>query len=332
MQTSPPSPVLAALDLGTNNCRLLVARARNDGFVVLDSFSRIVRLGEGLAATGSLSDAAQARTVAALHACARIMRRHRVERARCVATEACRRAANGSAFLERAHEATGIAFEVLDPLEESRLALLGCLPLVDPAAEHVLVLDIGGGSTEFAWLERPAGGPGRLRSACSVPLGVVTLAEAFDGGDGPAFRAMADHVAGRFVALEDRERIGRAVAGRRVQMLGTSGTVTTLAALHLGLPRYDRRRVDGLTLRTPDLRRVTATLCAMSPAERKAHPCIGPGRADLVIAGCAILEAAQAVWPMPALRVADRGVREGILHLLAGRGLDTASDQAAVPA
>ncbi|WGF86433.1 Ppx/GppA phosphatase family protein [Marinivivus vitaminiproducens] len=326
---NPSAPVLAALDLGTNNCRLLVARPHAQGFDVLDSFSRIVRLGQGLGQDGRLSDAAQERTLAALRVCARIMAKRQVGLARCVATAACRQASNGAAFLDRVRKNTGISFEILGAEEESRLAFLGCLPLIDRAARHVLVIDIGGGSTELFWLERcPIEGPVH-RCALSVPIGVVGLAEMFGGGaNGATFQAMVDRVETAFRPLEERHGINAGITGQPVQMLGTSGTVTTLAALHMKLTRYDRRRVDGVALAQDAIRDVAERLQRMTHAQRAAHGCIGPGRADLVIAGCAILEAIQRIWPMPSLRVADRGVREGILHLLAGRSLaaDLATD------
>ena len=314
---------MAALDLGTNNCRLLVARARDPGFEVLESFSRIVRLGEGVATTGRLSAAAEERTLQALRICARIMARRRVGPTRCVATAACRRADNGPAFLERVERTTGLAFEILDGAEESRLALLGCLPLVEDRARHVLVLDIGGGSTELAWLDR-AGARPVLAHSISLPIGVVGLAEQFgEVVDDAAYAAMVASVSARLEPLAcDLPRLDWAAP--EVQMIGTSGTVTTLAALHLGLERYERRRVDGVEVVFEALRPVATRLRGMTLAEREAHRCIGPGRADLVVAGSAILEAAHALWPVPRLRVADRGLREGILHELARADLDPA--------
>jgi exopolyphosphatase / guanosine-5'-triphosphate,3'-diphosphate pyrophosphatase len=315
--------MLAALDLGTNNCRLLVARVCPGGFEIVDSFSRIVRLGEGVAASGRLAEGAMARTVAALRVCARIMARHGVRRARCVATEACRRAVNGAAFLARVRRATGLRFEILPREEEANLALLGCLPLIDPAARQVLVVDIGGGSTEVVWLDRAGAAPA-YQIALSLPCGVVSLSESFgrDAADDATFEAMVGHVSAALRRTEATCRIApRLAAEAGLQMLGTSGTVTTLAALHLGLPRYDRRRVDGIELDFSAIDAVSRALRGMDNAARAAHPCIGQGRADLVVAGCAILEAVHRCWPAARLRVADRGVREGILHALMGRSL-----------
>jgi exopolyphosphatase / guanosine-5'-triphosphate,3'-diphosphate pyrophosphatase len=317
---------MAALDLGTNNCRLLVARPLGASFEVIDSFARIVRLGEGVASSGRLNERAIARTIAALRVCARIIARHDVGQLRCVTTEACRRARNGSEFLDRVRRVTGLVFEILSHEEEARLALLGCVPLIDPAAEHVLLVDIGGGSTEFLWLERGAGaGAAILRCVCSVPVGVVALAEAFPTEPDPqTFESMVRRVQTLLVPIEATHKIRRRLETGSCQLLGTSGTVTTLAALHLGLTRYDRRRIDGQIIDPAAITAVSERLRAMTNAERAAHSCIGPGRADLVVAGCAILEAVLRSWPPGQLRVADRGLREGILQGLLGRTLEEA--------
>lgn len=322
-QARPGNGRLAALDLGTNNCRLLIAQPTEDGFRVLDSFSRIVRLGEGLATSGRLDERAMVRTLGALQVCRRIMERHRVARARCVATEACRRASNGADFLRRVWRATGIRLELLGEDEEARLAMLGCLSLVDPQADQILMLDIGGGSTEILWLDRhevlDGGEPGH---ALSMPLGVVTLSESFGGaGDPAAYPRMVEAVFDRLVAANRLPLRFRASGGPRLQMLGTSGTVTTLAAVHLGLRRYDRRQVDGISLPFSVIHAVSRRLRELGEAERAAHPCIGDGRADLVVAGCAILDAVHRLWPVDRLQVADRGLREGILNALLGRSL-----------
>lgn len=306
--------VYAALDLGTNNCRMLVARPIAEGFRVVDAFSRITRLGEGVAATGKLSTVAMDRTVQALRACADKMNRNRVTRARLVATEACRRAANCDDFSRRVRGETGLDLEIISARDEAALALGGCSSLMRPEFPWALVFDIGGGSTELVWVRNAPAGP-ELRGVVSLPLGVVTLAEQMgEALHNPAGYALTvAQIATRLAAFEAEHAITRRLLLGEVQMLGTSGTVTTLAALHLNLDRYDRAAVDGLDLRLTDVAAVTAMLLGMSPAERVAHPCIGTERADLVIAGCAILEAMCRLWPLSSLRVADRGVREGIL-------------------
>jgi exopolyphosphatase / guanosine-5'-triphosphate,3'-diphosphate pyrophosphatase len=307
--------VYAALDLGTNNCRLLVARRSETGFQVIDAFSRIVRLGEKLAATGELGRAAMDRSVEALHVCSAKLRRRMVTRFRGVATEACRRAGNGAEFLGRVARETGIALEIIAPHEEAELALAGCAPLLDPAIPRAILFDIGGGSTEVIWLTQEAGKGWRIVDSISLGCGVVSFAECF-GGDRIAprdYEAMVERIATLLAPFEARHGIAAAVASGGVQMLGTSGTVTTIAGVRMDLPRYQRSLIDGCWLRLIDITESSRKLAEMDWAGRAAHPCIGPSRADLVVAGCAILEAICRLWPVANLRVADRGLREGII-------------------
>ncbi|MEO1694661.1 MAG: Ppx/GppA phosphatase family protein [Pseudomonadota bacterium] len=323
-------PIYGALDLGTNNCRLLVARPSRRGFVVLDSFSRIIRLGEGLGASGALSEAAMARTIQALRICASKMRRNAVSRARLVATQACRMASNGAEFVERVQRQTGLDLEVLSQENEARLAVAGCATLLDRNCDLALVFDIGGGSSELVWLDLSGRGDGpsigsrgalseaRMVAWTSLPVGVVTLAERFDGRavTPESFEAMVADVLGALEPFERQHGMRERIRNSRVHFLGTSGTVTTVAGIRLELPRYDRRQVDGCWLATEDARAVAARLLAQSYEQRCAEPCIGRERADLVLAGCAILEALLRLWPTERLRVADRGLREGILSTL----------------
>jgi exopolyphosphatase/guanosine-5'-triphosphate,3'-diphosphate pyrophosphatase len=309
-------PTYAALDLGTNNCRLLVARATRDGFRVIDAFSRIIRLGEGITASGRLSEAAIVRAVEALRVCRSKMRNRGVTRARLIATEACRSAENGVAFLERVRSEVGIELEIVDRETEALLAATGCTPLVDPQADGVILFDIGGGSSELVRLGRavpvPHGPPHpEIRGWISIPLGVVTLAERHGGVtvSRETFERMIDEVA-VFVERFKAEH-GNSLSG--LHLLGTSGTVTTIAGVYLELPRYERRRVDGCWLRNAQVTDVVERLLAMSYQDRVANPCIGAERADLVLAGCAILEAIRRAFPCERLRVADRGLREGML-------------------
>jgi exopolyphosphatase / guanosine-5'-triphosphate,3'-diphosphate pyrophosphatase len=306
----------AALDLGTNNCRLLIARPSGDSFRVIDAFSRIIRLGEGVSATGRLSDGAIARAVTALSICRDKMRSRAVTRARLIATEACRAAANGAEFLQVIREQVGIDLEIVDRETEADLAATGCTPLIDPQARGVVLFDIGGGSSELVLLaqsEPARRGPPKpvVRSWVSLPVGVVTLAERHGGMrvDRALFEVMVAEVAVHAAPFTSAH--GSAIDG--VHMLGTSGTVTTIAGIHLNLPRYDRRRVDGCWLSETEVTRVIDRLLAMTYEERVANACIGSERADLVLAGCAILEAIRRAFPCPRLRVADRGLREGIL-------------------
>jgi exopolyphosphatase/guanosine-5'-triphosphate,3'-diphosphate pyrophosphatase len=314
--TGERATTYAALDLGTNNCRLLVARASGQGFRVIDAFSRIIRLGEGIATTGRISDAAIARAVEALSVCRDKITARSVSRMRLIATEACRAASNGEAFLSEIAAKVGIVLEVIDRETEALLAATGCTPLIEPQARGVVLFDIGGGSSEIVRMGQaaPAGaGPPqpRIEGWTSLPLGVVTLAEKFGGVDvtPQSFAAMIDCVADALTPFVARH--GGDIEG--MHLLGTSGTVTTVAGVHLRLPRYERRRVDGCWMSGGDIDAVVGALAAMSYKERVANPCIGAERADLVLAGCAILEAIRRAFPCPRLRVADRGLREGML-------------------
>ena len=307
----------AALDLGTNNCRLLVARPAREGFRIVDAFSRIVRLGEGVSGSGSLSEQAIRRTLAALEICRDKINVRGVSRARLIATEACRIATNGAEFISRVYERTGLELEIVDRETEAHLAAAGCAALADPAAKGVLLFDIGGGSSEIVWLGQGRPGSsdvrGRVRHWASLKLGVVTLAEKF-GGVHVTPELFEDMVA--YVRGELAEFCARVEVETRCDyfhLLGTSGTVTTLAGVHLGLLRYDRRRVDGLWMNDDEIEDALDHLRGMSYEQRVANGCIGSERADLVLAGCAILEANRQAFPSRRVRIADRGLREGIL-------------------
>lgn len=322
-------PVYAALDLGTNNCRLLMAVPGRPGqFRVVDAFSRIVRLGEGLAANGRLGEAAMDRAIEALKVCADKLRQRTVSRARLIATEACRSAENGAEFLARVETETGLLLEIIDRRTEARLAVSGCGSLVERDTDGVVLFDIGGGSSEIALVDVSRQRTPRLAnhivSWTSLPVGVVSLAERFGGRHvTPAvFGAMVDEVTAMLNAFDGRDRLAHLAAGPRFHLLGTSGTVTTLAGVHLGLERYDRRRVDGLWMDRPNVDSMIEKLLGWDFDARVANPCIGADRADLVLAGCAILEAIRGIWPSERLRVADRGLREGILsELMADDGV-----------
>ncbi|MCL2713917.1 MAG: Ppx/GppA family phosphatase [Alphaproteobacteria bacterium] len=306
--------VYAALDLGTNNCRLLIAHPTKEGFRVVDSFSRIIRLGEGITASGYINEAAMARAISALVVCRDKIRQRKAGRLRLIATEACRAASNARDFRDRVAARTGIHLEVIDRQTEAALAMLGCSPLVDPCGRGAILFDIGGGSTELVRIERDPYAKNarpRLKAWMSIPLGVVTLAEHFGGRDvsREIYARMEQEVAAHIAPFAEQH-------GRDLQdmhLLGTSGTVTTLGGIHLNLERYDRRRVDGLWMSDADINRVALRLLGMSYDERAANHCISAGRADLVLAGCAILDAIRRAFPLPRLRVADRGLREGML-------------------
>jgi exopolyphosphatase / guanosine-5'-triphosphate,3'-diphosphate pyrophosphatase len=335
-RSSRQDPTYAALDLGTNNCRLLVARPTRRGFHVVDAFSRIIRLGEGISTTGQLSDAAMARTRDALKVCAGKMARHNVIGSRLVATEACRTARNGEEFIAGVSRDLGLKIEILSRETEAQLAVSGCASLIDDGSDHALVFDIGGGSSELIWLDLSRRKGNWRRSLAdrleatecivawtSLPVGVVTLTERFGGRHvtPELFEAMVNAVAELLEPFELQHRFRSLISNGRVHFLGTSGTVTTLAGIQLQLKRYDRNRVDGCWLDAVSVREVTYQLLEQSYEQRVAQPCIGRERADLVLAGCAILEALMRTWPAQRLRVADRGLREGILaNLMAADG------------
>ena len=320
------SPVYAALDLGTNNCRLLMASPTRPGqFRVVDAFSRIVRLGEGLSASGRLSEAAMDRAVEALQVCAAKLKARRVRRARLIATEACRAAANGAEFIERVRRETGLKLEIVNRETEARLAVSGCGTLVERNTPGAVLFDIGGGSSEIALIDIPGRRSPHLAhhivSWTSLPVGVVSLAERFGGKDvtRDIFEAMVSDVSAMIASFDGRDRLAHLSGDTRFHLLGTSGTVTTLAGVFLELERYDRRRIDGIWLNSGDVSAMTERLLGWDFATRMANPCIGADRADLVLAGCAILEAIRRAWPSERLRVADRGLREGILTELMAR-------------
>ncbi|UTW57272.1 Ppx/GppA family phosphatase [Kordiimonas sp. SCSIO 12603] len=316
--------VYSAIDLGTNNCRLLIAKPTRQGFRVIDAFSRIVRLGEGVSQNNRLSDEAMDRTIAALKVCAEKIARRNVTCMRHVATEACRVADNAEEFVARVKAETGINLDIISTGEEARLAVMGCQSLIAPGNKNALVFDIGGGSTELIWVRVLPGGGTEMRGWMSIPWGVVNLSEEY-GEPGvrlpdEQYARMVGTVKDHLIEFEEAHDISEVVRRKKTQFLGTSGTVTTLASLHLELPRYIREKVDGAWMKSEDIKSLSRRVAQMTHEERSAQPCIGSERADLVVAGCAILEAILGMWQVPSLRVADRGIREGILRGLMQTG------------
>lgn len=318
-------PIFAALDLGTNNCRLLMAARNADGSLkVVDGFSRIVRLGEGLAHTGRLSEGAMSRAYQALAACAQRIEAREPVAVGCVATQACRAASNGQTFLNRIEKDLGLKFDVISPEEEARLSVLGCGSLLEAGAEHAMIVDIGGGSTEISWVAPSAVLAGGLNppivSWGTCPIGVVTLAEDDaepEGGNKQKwYDALVTRLAEMIAEVGDAQHLREAFAQGRGDLIGTSGTVTSLAGVFLGLERYNRARVDGIWFDVGDCRATIAKLLAQTREQRAANACIGKDRADLVVIGGAILDAVLRVWPVDRIRVADRGLREGVLMRL----------------
>ena len=325
------APCYAAIDLGTNNCRLLIARDACESFKIVDSYSRVVRLGQGLAKTGKLSDESMDAAVEAIGVCVSKMKNRRVKRWRCVATEACRKASNGDLFLARVKAETGISLEVISPRVESRLAVMGCLNLVDPTKDVALVIDIGGGSTELSWVDvrklRDEAEPHRLHRPpisawASLPIGVVTLSEQVPEQDDKTlwYKDMCDFVRKTIAEVGCETRFTNVFQQGRGHLIGTSGTITSLAGIHLKLPYYQRAKVDGLWLRSADAVAVARDMGSRTFAQRAKEPCIGEDRAHLLVAGCAITDVICDIWPSKMIRVADRGLREGMLIGLMRKG------------
>lgn len=305
----------AAIDLGTNSCRMLVAVPCDSGFHVIDGFSRVVRLGERLSDTGVLSNQAIDRTVKALSQCASRLSSRDVFRTRAVATQACRQASNADEFLDRVVHEAGLEMDVICPVEEAALTVAGCGELLCSEHDRALVFDIGGGSTEIMWVETLNGGKPKMLDTVSLPFGVVSLRDENGAEAVPSlvYNALIDRIDALLVPFDQKNGISQAIAENRVRMIGTSGTVTTLGAMHLNLPRYNRSRVDGIEMGFDHMRDVAAKLINMSCEERIAHPCLGHGRGDLMLMGLVVLRAICDRWPVGKLRVADRGIREGVL-------------------
>ncbi|GAB4520335.1 MAG: Ppx/GppA phosphatase family protein [Parvularculaceae bacterium] len=322
----------AALDLGTNNCRLLVSSVGRSHLRIVDAFSRIVRLGEGVSQDGRLSEAAIDRTLEALKACREKIDRRNVDVVRCIATQACRSAENAEEFLARAKCEAGLDLEIISTEEEARLSVLGCAQLIDPDADGCLIFDIGGGSTELSWVDlrdradraRPRRFPPRMPKITawtSLPFGVVSLSEKHGLRDysRAEYDDLVTRVAEELRNFQEADELREIFQQGRAHLLGTSGTVTSIAGVHLGLPRYERSKVDGLWLSADEARRTSERLRSMTCDQRSEEPCIGRERADLVVSGCAILEAILQAWPADRLRVADRGLREGMIYSMIHR-------------
>ena len=315
---SSRSPIYGALDLGTNNCRLLLASRARQGFRILDAFSRIVRLGEGVNKSGVMTDEAMDRTIEALKVCAEKIKRRGVTHMRSVATEACRLAENSNEFVNRVWDETGIAIDVITAEEEARLAVIGCQGVFDKAAKKVIVFDIGGGSTEITAIERVEGGKYRLIDWASIPFGVVRLSESIEGGarNMDDYKNVISDINAHLGEFSKDLGLSKDIDAGHVQLVGSSGTVTTLAAIHIGLDVYDRKQVDGLSLNSNDIRDLSRDIAKMDYQERINVGCIGEERADLVVGGCAIFEGLLSLWPTEKVYIADRGIREGVLRSL----------------
>ena len=277
--------VYAAIDVGTNTLRLLIAETVGpDEFTVLHEEQQITRLGEGLMPTRLLQDAPRRRSLTVLRRFADTVRSFKAVEVAAVCTSAVREARNGEEFLAEAARETGLAIRVIDGREEARLTLLGVQHGLRLGLRRVLAVDIGGGSTEFILAT------GRvIEGVVSTGLGVVKLTEQYLVSDPPTFdeRRKLEEVVGARI-----ERLRLELPGlEEAQLVGTAGTVTTLAAIDLALVTYDRRQVQGHRLSLARVREFLDRLAALPLRERRGVPGLEPGRADVILAGTVILVA-----------------------------------------
>lgn len=306
----------AAIDLGTNSCRLVIASPTPASFRIVETFSKITRLGEGIINDNELSRPAMRRTINALKVCAGVIEEYApIYRSRFVATAACRRAKNCKEFLDLVKKETGLTIETISSKEESRLAVVGCIPLLNRNIRRALVFDIGGGSTEISLARITNSGKTFIEGFVSLPYGVVTISEAFPSQDmtALAYDTIIERTHKLLKEFDEKYNIREAIKNQEIQIIGTSGTVTVLGAVHLNLPRYNRSAVDGISITRQDIDRAIAKIKRLGDEGRKKHPCIGAQKADLTMAGCAIIEGLCSFWPIEEITVADRGIREGIL-------------------
>ena len=306
----------AAIDLGTNSCRLVIASPTPTSFRVVETFSKVVRLGEGIIQDNELSQKAMKRTIQALKVCRGVIDEYApIVSSRFVATAACRRAKNVAQFVEMAKNSAGIELEVISSKEEARLSVVGCLPLLNRNIKRVLVFDIGGGSTQISLARVTDFGKTFIEGFVSLPYGVVTISEAFADHEMNTleYSTVMERTQNILAEFEEKHHIYEAIANQEIQVIGTSGTVTVLGAVHLKLPRYNRSAVDGVAISAPDIEATINKIKTMGPEGRYKHPCIGQSKSDLTLAGCAIIEALTTFWPISEITIADRGIREGIL-------------------
>ncbi len=309
-------PNYAAIDLGTNACRLVIATPTPTSFRIVETFSKITRLGEGIIQNNQLSRAAIKRTVTALKICAGVINEYApIASSRYVATAACRRATNFQEFLDAVKKETGLNMEIISSKEEARLAVVGCVPLLNRNIKRTLVFDIGGGSTEVSLARISNSGNTFIEGLVSLPYGVVTISEAFPDKEmtSLAYDTIIERTHKLCQEFEDKYKLMDAIKNHEIQVIGTSGTVTVLGAVHLNLARYNRSAVDGIAMSHHDLMKAISKIKRLGEEGRRKHPCIGAQKSDLTMAGCAIIEALCSFWPISEITVADRGIREGIL-------------------
>ena len=293
---------VAAIDLGTNTARLLIASKNPYRQLLLNR--TITRLGGGFTRERGLSEEAQLRSIAALKEFAGQISCHQATRVRAVATSAVRDAINGRAFCERVQAETGICLEVIDGAEEAALTLKGVAAILDDKSGELAVFDVGGGSTEYTLAvdEQPL-------FSRSLPIGVVRLTE---GKVGVA--QMEDKIR-RELALLQRQLAGEGLDQRfaKATLIGTAGTATTLAAIQIGMKDYDYRRVNNHTMPLAEVQRIFDLLEPLTPKQRLEVPGLEPGREDLIIAGTLVVLVTMRVFGFRSFKVSDSGLLEGLI-------------------
>lgn len=301
---------VGSIDAGTNTFRLLIAELEGpDRFLPLHVSRDIIRLGRGFRARGMISEEAARRALSTLQGYAATLREYGAQEVRAVATSVCREASNGPAFLDRVRAETGIPLEAIVAAEEARLALKGALTVVSADGGPLLLVDIGGGSTEFVLARRD-----RPADPISLPLGVVHLTEEFLRHDPPAPAEMAALQAHLDRALAAGLAAYRPLLGQPgLTLVGTAGTITTLAAMELGLEVYDPARVNHLRLSRAALSRLLGALTPLPARERLRIRPLEPGREDVIVAGALILAQVMEWFQVPEVVVSDGGLLEGLI-------------------
>jgi exopolyphosphatase/guanosine-5'-triphosphate,3'-diphosphate pyrophosphatase len=303
--------IFAVVDVGSNTLRLLVSDVSGRGARPLRYERVITRLGAGLGESGLLGEKASENSLAALSRFAEIIRQSGTERTWCVGTSALREARNARDFVERARREAGLEVEIVDGEREARLTARGVLSAIDGPREY-LIMDIGGGSTEFIYSTDEPSGARHL----TVPVGVVKMVEAHMHADPPTdeeLAALREAARGVSDVLKD-EFGGRAKDGAR--LVGTAGTATTLAAIDLGLERFDAGRVHNHIIPLARLEEMASSLCSMPASERAGVKGLEPQRADLIIPGIILTISVMTAFSFPEILISSAGLLEGMAEEL----------------
>lgn len=316
--TPQTAEYLAAIDLGTRNCRLIIAKHHGGQIEIVDLFSRFVCLGEGVAQSRRLGRKAMERTITVLKQCAKRLSHYPNVVFSGVTTDAVRRAENAQSFLRRVARETGLKLEMIDEKEEAYYEVLGCARVLDMRKKRHIIFDIGGGSSEIILCSLDQEKRVRIDEMLSLPYGVVNLYESVDKLTFTSYTSIVEEVQNlcrRFLVAHLGDLASQDVSA--FQVIGTSGTTTTVAAMHHNLKMYDRERVDGTSLCFEDVQKVIHYVQSLSPAERRSNAFCGHVEDDLVLTGFAILEGILRAVPCMYFTVTDAGVRDGLIRTLA---------------